>query len=152
MPYDTTARLQHWLDRLRGGDPSARHELIRHAQDRLRRLTRHMLRRYPKVRRWEETSDVFQNVLVRLDRALRDVDFVATGLTTPRDLFQLSGQLIRRELRDLIARYFGPHGAGANTVDYLPPDRADPEPDPVAMARWRELHEYIARRPDDERV
>src|SRR5438874_1089124 len=57
MPHDSTALLQHWLDRHQAGDPDARAELIRHSQERLRHLTRQMLRHYPGVRRWEDTSD-----------------------------------------------------------------------------------------------
>ena len=65
---DSAPLLAFWLDRLRAGDPAARNELIRHSRDRLRLLTRQMLRRFPGVRQWEETSDVLQNVLVRLLR------------------------------------------------------------------------------------
>src|SRR5439155_8068641 len=108
MPNDSTAQLQHWLDRHQAGDAGAREELIRYSQERLRRLTRQMLRHYPGVHRWEDTSDVFQNVLVRLDRALRDMT-----LATPQDLLCFAAALVRRELIDLSRHYFGPEGAAA---------------------------------------
>src|SRR5262249_60882959 len=67
-PAGETARL---LDLLRLGDEQARSRLIAHACDRLRRLTRKMLRGYPGVRRWEQTDDVVQNALIRLCRGLQ---------------------------------------------------------------------------------
>ena len=40
-----------------------------------------MLRRFPGVRAWEETSDVLQNVLLRLDRTLQ-----AVGVALPPNI------------------------------------------------------------------
>jgi RNA polymerase sigma-70 factor (ECF subfamily) len=153
MPNDSTAQLQHWLDRHAAGDPDAREELIRHSQERLRRLTRQMLRDYPGVRRWEDTSDVFQNVLVRLDRALRE-----TTLATPADLLRFAGALIRRELIDLSRHHFGPEGAAAHhDTPAGGPDAARPEPsdrsnDPYQLALWHELHQQIAALSDEDRT
>jgi hypothetical protein len=58
------------LERLRAGDPSARSSLIALAQGRFAALARAMLRRYPHVRRWEETDDLLQAALMRLHRSL----------------------------------------------------------------------------------
>ena len=49
-----TAQVQHWLDRLRQGDAQARNELLAHAGERLRRLTRRMLQRFAALQRWEQ--------------------------------------------------------------------------------------------------
>ncbi len=151
MASHSTGLLQHWLDRHRAGDPAAREELIRHSQDRLRRLTRQMLRHYPGVRRWEDTSDVFQNVLLRLDRALRE-----TTLVTPADLLQLAAALIRRELIDLARHHFGPEGGaahhdtpGGGAPRGEPTDAGD---DPYRLALWGELHRHIAELPDEDRA
>src|SRR5947209_5895326 len=43
-----TIQVQGWLDRLRAGDESARKELLNCACDRLTRLTRKMLKSYPR--------------------------------------------------------------------------------------------------------
>jgi RNA polymerase sigma-70 factor (ECF subfamily) len=152
MAPDSTALLQHWLDRHAAGAPDARDELIRHSQERLRRLTRQMLRHYPRVRRWEDTSDVFQNVLVRLDRALRE-----TTLATPKDLLRFAAALIRRELIDLSRRHFGPEGAAAHhdTPPGTPaarPEPSDSSHDPHRLALWHELHQHIAGLPDEDRT
>ena len=68
-----TQQIQSLIDRLQAGDLSARDELIRSACDRLMHLTRKMLRSYPRVKRWEETGDVFQNAAMRLYRTLQNV-------------------------------------------------------------------------------
>jgi RNA polymerase sigma-70 factor (ECF subfamily) len=149
---DSGASLQLWLDRLRAGDPAARNELIRHSRGRLRLLTRQMLRHFPGVRQWEETSDVLQNVLLRLDRALQAVD-----VPSPRDFLRLANAQIRRELIDLSRHHFGPEGLGANLV---PPGRGrpgdTPEPedssaDPDRLMRWHDLHCHIAGLDDEDR-
>jgi RNA polymerase sigma-70 factor (ECF subfamily) len=142
---DPAPSLVFWLDRLRSGGPAARNELIRHSRDRLRALTHQMLRHFPRVRRWEETSDVLQNVLVRLDRALASVE-----LASPRDFLRLASAQIRRELIDLARHHFGPEGLGANIVPPpqgsgdAPPEPADSSADPDRLARWHDLHAQIA--------
>jgi RNA polymerase sigma-70 factor (ECF subfamily) len=153
MPDDPVEPLQPWLDRHRACDPAAHDGLIRHSQDRLRLLTRQMLRHYPHVRRWEDTSDVFQNVLIRLDRALRD-----TAPPTPADFLRFAAALVRRELIDLARHHFGPEGAGrhhdtpAGGPDAPRPDPPAPADDPYRLAVWHELHQYIAALPDGDRT
>src|SRR5262245_66628998 len=100
--------LQKWVDRLRAGDETARDQLINCCCDRLRLLTRKMLRRYPRVKRWEETDDVLQNVLLRLRRTLSQVKPVSVA-----DFLRLASVNIRRELLDLVKRSCGPPGLGA---------------------------------------
>lgn len=62
---------QNLLDRIAAGDNLARETLISHYMERLRRLASVMLRGRAAVRRWEDTDDVLQNTLVRLNRALQ---------------------------------------------------------------------------------
>src|SRR6516165_11291134 len=71
MGQDTEAR--DLPDRLRVGDDSARDRLIALAQGRFVALARAMLRRYPQVRRWEQTDDLLQAALMRLHRSLAQV-------------------------------------------------------------------------------
>jgi RNA polymerase sigma-70 factor (ECF subfamily) len=71
--FDHSTTLQRLLDLVRAGHPSARNELLAHALDRLRRITRHMFRRQPDLRGPDETDDVLQLALVRLHRALDSV-------------------------------------------------------------------------------
>src|SRR5919201_1947156 len=110
---DSTTVVQAWIDRLRAA--AAREELLAATCERLRRLTRKMLRDYPGVRRWEETGDVLQNALLRLCRALRDVT-----PPTARDYFRLAALQIRRELLDLARHYYGPQGQGAHHASHAP--------------------------------
>src|SRR5262245_64782591 len=100
---DATTILQGWLDRLRAGDDRAREQLLESSNERLARLARKLLRDSPGVRRWEQTDDVLQNALLRLDRALK-----AVVPPTSRDYFRLAAAMIRRELIDLARHHFGP--------------------------------------------
>ena len=107
MGQDTEAR--DLLDRLRAGDGSARDRLIALAQSRFMALARAMLRRYPHVRRWEQTDDLLQAALVRLHRSLADV-----RPESLRHFDNLAAAQIRRELIDLARRHHGPEGLEAN--------------------------------------
>jgi RNA polymerase sigma factor (sigma-70 family) len=141
------------LDRLRAGDPSARDLLIALAQERFVALARAMLRRYPHVRRWEETDDLLQAALVRLHRSLAEV--------RPEDVTHfdnLAAVQIRRELIDLARHYYGPRGLGANHATHGPED-SDRQPlhegadhsEPGGLAEWCELHEKIEQLPAEQR-
>jgi RNA polymerase sigma-70 factor (ECF subfamily) len=152
-PSPQTTLLQGCLDRLRQGDRSARDDLLRHACGRLERLTRKMLRDYPGVQRWAQTDDVLQNALLRLLRALEEVQPASV-----RDFFGLSAVLIRRELIDLARRFRGPEGIGANHAtcadangSQQPPfERQDQSHDPSVLAAWCEFHERVGELPQDE--
>jgi RNA polymerase sigma-70 factor (ECF subfamily) len=145
------------LDRLGGGDEGARSELIEHACERLRRLSRKMLKGFPGVKRWEETDDVLQNVLIRLHRSLAEVK-----PRTVRDFLSLACTQIRRELIDLSRHYYGPHGLGAH-YNSSPPhkdlsgvvqqayEQEDLSGEPGRLAQWREFHERVEALPAEER-
>jgi RNA polymerase sigma-70 factor (ECF subfamily) len=104
-----TTMIQDWVDRLGRGDPAARSTLLECARDRLARIARKMLKDFPGVGRWEQTDDVLQNALIRLDRALKMV-----VPPTARDFFRLAAAQIRRELIDLARRYSGPENPAAH--------------------------------------
>ena len=61
----SSRQLQGWLARLNDGDTEARSELIRRSCGRVQKLVRHMLKGFDRVRRFEDTDDVLQNVLDR---------------------------------------------------------------------------------------
>jgi RNA polymerase sigma factor (sigma-70 family) len=138
------------IARLRAGDPSARNDLIAHTEGRLRELASRMLRGFPRVARWEQTDDVFQNAMIRLCRAL-DAD-------TPqsvRHFFNLVTQHIRWELHDLADRHGGPLGHGANHQT----DRSGAalsgvvglESGPAELEDWADFHRRVKALPDEER-
>ena len=58
------------------GDEAAIDELFIHSEERLRALTRKLLRDYPGVRHFEETDDVFQASTLRLLRSLKSVELI----------------------------------------------------------------------------
>lgn len=106
---DHSTILQALLDRLARGDQVAREELISHSMERLRKLARKMLRDNARLRRWNETDDVLQNALLRLNRALQSVRPESVGR-----FIGLAAEQIRRELIDLGRHDFGPQGIGKN--------------------------------------
>ena len=87
MDTDDTipAALAECLQRLERGDLSARDRIIELVSDRLHSLVHRMLGRYPGVRRWEDTDDVFQNAAMRLHRALGAMQF-----ESPRSIMALA--------------------------------------------------------------
>lgn len=152
MNEKTTIQLQSCLDRLRAGDLQARNELLLAAQHRLLHLTRKMLHDVPRLRRWEETDDVFQSAVLRLWRSLEKV--------TPESLrhfFHLSAVQIRRTLIDLYRHYFGPQGPAAqqqshpNDASPLKDAAAGSSVDPLRCVAWTEFHEQTGKLPDEER-
>jgi RNA polymerase sigma-70 factor (ECF subfamily) len=143
---------------MNAGDVAARDELIGHACERLRRLTRKMLQDFRRVKRWEDTDDVLHNALMRLLRALEVVP-VGSGLA----FFRLAAQQIRRELLDLSRHYYGPQGAGARQARPARPDDSDGtaapayEPpasthEPSKLAGWTDFHRRVEQLPDGERA
>jgi RNA polymerase sigma-70 factor (ECF subfamily) len=156
-PSSRSLLIQGWIDRLRAGDESARVELLRCSCDRVVELTRRMLRRYERIRRWEQTDDVVQNVSMRLYRTLESVTPEST-----RDFFRLASLNIRRELLDLAKHYYGPQGLGtlyASTPDGStqgdnPPANSGPADlthDPSRLEAWAEFHRQVSALPEELR-
>ncbi len=131
-----------------------RDELLVCVSERLTRLTRRMLRDFPGVHRWEQTDDVLQNALLRLCRALAEVQ-----PPTVADFFRLATAQIRRELIDMARRYSGAHGLGANLAGSSPAEQvaaASPNPpdttrDPDHLAAWTDFHCAAEALPEQER-
>lgn len=144
-----TTQLQNCLDLARQGDPEARGRIIDHACERLRLLTRRMLRGYPGVKRWSETDDVLQNAMIRLHRALAQVK-----PESPRQFYGLATTQIRRELIDLSRHYYGVEGLGARhhtdggvAADSKPDERHEP----ANFESWGRFHELVEKLPDEQR-
>ncbi len=142
------------VGQLTPADTAARERVISAALGRLERLTRKMLRRFPGVGRWEQTEDVLQNALLRLDRALR-----AVTPATSREFFALAAEMIRRELIDLARKHGGAHGVGANhdTGHFVGDpanaglDPSTPTDEPDALEKWSAFHEAVEHLPAAER-
>jgi len=146
--------IQQFLPRAVAGDEAALEALLRHNCDRLTSLTRRMLGDFRRVRRWAETADVLQNALLRLVEALRK-----SKPQTSREFLALATLQIRRELLDLVRKYYGPQGMGANQESKagtganapLPEETGDLSHEPCSLAQWSELHQQIESLPDEER-
>ena len=157
-PEDTDdSELASCLSRLAAGDLSARDRIIELCAGRLRSLAHRMLRRFPNVRRWDDTDDVFQNASLRLHRALGQLDSAA-----PRSVMALAATQLHRELIDLARKHAGPASYAANhgtNVIRRGPDRddallrhVDRAADAAApLDRWEEFHAAVERLPDDSR-
>jgi RNA polymerase sigma-70 factor (ECF subfamily) len=154
---DHSNQLQNWLHRMCAGDRSAREALLRAILPQLERMTQQMLRRFPGVARWEQAEDVLNNALLRLLRALKEVQ-----PTSVRDFLGLAVTQIRRELLDLARRHQGPLGLGARQVSLAKilshnasgMEIADPLDEPEErddMERWQAFHEAVERLPTEER-
>ncbi len=149
-----TTQLRRWVERMRSGDLSAREDMLRATHARLERLARKMLRRFPAVRRWEETGDLFQDAVLRLLHALQDVEPASV-----RDFFGLAAEQMRRELLDLARRHRSRRLQGVSRA--AAPDDSDsgggvPEPpaaeeDPDELEKWCAFHEAVARLPAEPR-
>jgi RNA polymerase sigma-70 factor (ECF subfamily) len=142
------------VERFRAGDLSALDELLRTTHERLERLARKMLRRYPVVKRWEETADLLQNATIRLLRSLRDV-----GPPSVRDFFGLAAEQMRRELLDLARHHHAlrmkrlpctADSEGCNSGAHVPDPLAEAE-DHDELEKWCAFHQGVERLPVAER-
>src|ERR1700728_3399146 len=149
---DQTGEADELLGRHRAGDPSARDGLIRLAELRFTTLARAMLRRYPHLRRWEQTDDLLNAALTRLHRSLAEVRH-----ETLRHFDNLAATQIRRELIDLARSYYGPEGLAANHhTDGTDPavrlgEVSDGSGRPETLEGWMAFHEAVERLPAEER-
>ena len=159
MDTDDTiaAQLASCLERLAAGDMTARDTVLEVCSGRLRGLASRMLSRFPNVRRWDDTDDVFQNAAMRLHRALGQM-----RLDSPRSVMALAATQIHRELIDLARRHAGPTSFAANhSTSFARPSKnadtsaplpiEDAESPPEELDRWTLFHEAIGGLSDDQR-
>lgn len=154
---DSDDRLAACLERLGRGDLAARDTIVELCADRLRVLAHRMLAKFPKVRRWDDTDDVFQNAALRLHRALGQMT-----LESPRSVMALAATQLHRELIDLARRHAGPASFAANhatrlgrpddsTGGGLPPAIGNATAPAEPADRWTLFHEAIAALPGELR-
>jgi RNA polymerase sigma factor (sigma-70 family) len=148
-----TALLQGLLDRLRSGDRAARNELFRGIGRRLELLAQKMLRTFPAVRRLAEAEDVVQNAILRLLRALDQVQPLSV-----QDFLNLAAVHLRRELLDLARQCGGPKGQVACCCSPLKGNGTEgPQFEPAAaddageIDDWCAFHQEVEKLPVEER-
>jgi RNA polymerase sigma-70 factor (ECF subfamily) len=145
-------QLQIFIDRGLKGDSTANDELLAHASERLLRLTRQMFHtQAADLRRWEQTSDICQNVMLRMHRAL-----AVTRVESVRHFFNMAAMQVRRELIDLSRHYKGVEGLASNHhTDHQPADNQggsihSAAAEPENLDEWVEFHERVERLPESE--
>jgi len=115
-----------------------------------------MLSKYPGVRRWEETDDVYQTLLIKLHRSLSEVN-----VSSPAEIFAIASTQIRRTLIDLARHYFGKRGVGRNHFSddqNLQPDgnpqinqKESPSSEPESIEQWSEFHSAVESLETDQK-
>lgn len=141
MTVGELTQYRSWIGRLDAGDRSAVDEMLVHYERRLNHLSRLMLAKFPRVRRWEETGDVWHGAILRLRTALQTV-----RPATPLDFLRLATRQIRWELLRLAKRHqtsAGPSRMGSELDDWAgsrnePTSATD---GPSELADWTEFHE-----------
>lgn len=147
------------LVRFQKGDQTAKNELLRFVENRLLSLTRQMKRDFGKVQRWEQTEDVYQGAIIRLNQALEK-----TEINDLQHFLRLAALQIRRELIDLSRKHRGAGGFAGNhesriinrdddgsqaaPANFNPADLTN---DPAVLQEWSELHELIDQLPEEQR-
>jgi RNA polymerase sigma factor (sigma-70 family) len=152
-----TTQLHLLIDRIRGGDAPARDEFVRRVGHRVECLARKMLRQFANVRRWEETDDVFQRVLMNI---LRSIESGSSQPASVREFYSYAATCVRNSLLDLARHYRGVRAPrllaprdGQSTTDGNDPIAAAPDAgEPVEeLQRWCDFHEAVGRLPAKER-
>jgi RNA polymerase sigma-70 factor (ECF subfamily) len=151
MTDGSGVRLQGWIEAMNAGDDAALGELLAHTSERLRRLTRRLLPRNDRLRRWEDSGDVSQEAFFRLRRTLLTIH-----PATEADFFRLATREIRRVLIDLARHYFGPQGPGTLHESNGPAGEAFDLPaestcEPGRLDAWTELHRRVEALPQEQR-
>ncbi len=154
-PIAKTTMMVEWVDRMQAGDRAVRDELLCAFLERLERLSRKMLARYPKVGRYVEVEDVLQASVLRLLHALESVRPSST-----RAFFGLAAEQMRRELLDLGRHFYGPEGEGAHHISVCAEpgdasraafDPASPGDNPSQLELWCQFHQAVETLPLQER-
>ncbi|MFN6051090.1 MAG: ECF-type sigma factor, partial [Planctomycetia bacterium] len=92
----TTGNIHGWLQKLKLGLPESRNALLEHSQKRLRHMVRRQFWQQQDLRRLEETDDILQKALIRLNKAMETIQ-----PDTVAEFFGLASQQIRWVLLDL---------------------------------------------------
>jgi len=145
-PSDTN--IQGLLDKAKHGSAEDRHILIYHACGRLLKLTRKMFNSFRNLKKFEQTDDIFQNALIRLHRALNEVQ-----VENVRHFFNLAALQIRRELLDLCKHYYGKEGIGSRHADIIDKKylvESQIEKNNGQFHDWTRFHELIEGLPAEE--
>ena len=156
MKGDTTADVRDLIERLRGGDDSARRALLERVAHRLHRIAASTLRKeFPRPRAHHDTESVVNETWMRLAKVLETYH---PG--SPEEFYGLMFHKVRQILLDMArgqtrhdARFkqadFGNDGVSGSTA---PDEPGDTTHDPARLAFWTEFHDQVAGLPDNQRL
>jgi len=143
------------FSQFQAGDPEGINRLLAYADGRLKRVARLMLHKNPGVARWEGSDDLAQKSMIRLWRALQ-----AAPIESPRHFLNLLSVQMRRELSNIIRKYFSPLGIGTN---HQTPGKgkspiekggalwaAEDGHFPRSIDQWESFHDIIDKLPERE--
>lgn len=151
----TIDEMQQAINAANFGSSDAFESLLVRFEQRFRFLVQHMLRGFPRLRRWEQTDDVFQTSMIRLMKSLTSAKPDSVG-----QFVGLAATQMRRTLLDLTRHHFGKQGGGHNhhSADGLAADdpegiahRGSMKNEPVTMDDWSAFHVAIEALPEQSR-
>lgn len=146
----STHSLQLWVVELQAGRPNAAEPVLKAIEKSVARLAATAFRKFPRVGRFTELDDVIQGSLIRLLSALR-----AIRPQNTRQFYALANTAIRRELLDLIKKFYGPAGAGTHlSGQAFDSDTAEPAPDESQRTELESMtafHTAVEQLPVEER-
>lgn len=151
----TIDEMQQAINAASLGSSDAFESLLVRFEQRFRFLTQHMLRGFPRLRRWEQTDDVFQASMIRLMKSLTSAKPDSVG-----QFVGLAATQMRRTLLDLARHHFGKQGQGQNhhSAEGKAADdpggvahRANLTGEPVTMEDWSAFHIAIEQLPVESR-
>lgn len=148
------------LQRLKSGDRDAVKHLMARSYDRLLTFSRHQLKAYPTVGRYQETVDVLHEVFIKLLKKLTD-----RPPNSAKEFFLIVSGDIRNHLIDQLRYYAGRRSKGsslANGEDKSPcrddlyrghelmaDDVKNQTYDPHKLQLWSEFHEAVRALPEE---
>mgnify|MGYP006298105889 CR=1 FL=1 len=143
------------FSQFQAGDPEGINRLLSYADGRLKRIARLILHKNPGVARWEGSDDLAQKSMIRLWRALQSAQ-----IESPRHFLNLLSIQMRRELSNIIRKYFSPLGIG--THHQTPGKGKSPMEKgaalwaaedghfPMSIEQWESFHDIIDKLPERE--
>lgn len=148
-----TSSLSLLFDRLHQGDRAVRNEILAAMQSRLTRLTRAILRDFPKVQKNREYDSVLQELNVKL---LRAVD-AGVKPEDSKEFMKFAGFRLRNLLKTEAEKYRR-RGDNVALLDGVESDLhgvVDPGNDtlnPAHLLEWTEFQQKVAELDEDVRV
>lgn len=140
---------------IESSDPTLLNSFWSLISDRLMAITRRMLRNYPRLQRWEETDDVYQNVVLRLQKSILDVKPESAA-----GFWGLAITQLRRSLIDLSRHHFCNSAYAANHESHSgaisdkvadPANERNTSGEPLTLEQWTEFHCAVDGLPTEER-